>query len=202
MPLKLSLKPGETFVVNGAVVRNGDRRGVLLLENQARVLREKDIQIEKIYYLHEPAVLARAYAALEEAQVAPGEDEVVRWLAQEQAYLLAFSDKWGAAAAGMARTYIVPYDKTPLAIAHCLAPIRQALSDDQRARLETHVARWQDGFTPRSDPFKGPTPYLTTLLQQHAALFRDAAETVRATETGGLFGDTTALPPDSDQMAS
>ncbi|MEM7768249.1 MAG: flagellar biosynthesis repressor FlbT [Pseudomonadota bacterium] len=43
MPLKLSLKPGETFIVNGAVVRNGDRRGILLLENRARVLREKDI---------------------------------------------------------------------------------------------------------------------------------------------------------------
>jgi len=43
MPLKLSLKPGETFILNGAVVRNGDRRGVLLLENKARVLREKDI---------------------------------------------------------------------------------------------------------------------------------------------------------------
>ena len=43
MPLKLSLKPSETFIVNGAVVRNGERRGVLLLENQARVLREKDI---------------------------------------------------------------------------------------------------------------------------------------------------------------
>ena len=43
MPLKLSLKPGETFVVNGAVVRNGERRGVLLLETRARVLREKDI---------------------------------------------------------------------------------------------------------------------------------------------------------------
>ena len=43
MPLKLSLKPGETFILNGAVVRNGDRRGVLLLQNQARVLREKDI---------------------------------------------------------------------------------------------------------------------------------------------------------------
>lgn len=43
MPLKLSLRPGETFVVNGAVVRNGERRGVLLLETRARVLREKDI---------------------------------------------------------------------------------------------------------------------------------------------------------------
>ncbi|MEO0721929.1 MAG: flagellar biosynthesis repressor FlbT [Pseudomonadota bacterium] len=45
MPLKLSLKPGETFVVNGAVVRNGERRGVLLLETQARVLRDKDIML-------------------------------------------------------------------------------------------------------------------------------------------------------------
>ena len=43
MPLKLTLKPGETFILNGAVVRNGERRGVLLLENRARVLREKDI---------------------------------------------------------------------------------------------------------------------------------------------------------------
>ena len=43
LPLKLSLKPGEKFVLNGAVVQNGDRRGVLILQNKASVLREKDI---------------------------------------------------------------------------------------------------------------------------------------------------------------
>lgn len=43
MPLKLSLKPGEAVIVNGAVLRNGDRRGTMLLANQARVLREKDV---------------------------------------------------------------------------------------------------------------------------------------------------------------
>jgi flagellar biosynthesis repressor protein FlbT len=43
MALKLSLKPHEKFVLNGAVVQNGDRRGVLLLQNKASVLREKDI---------------------------------------------------------------------------------------------------------------------------------------------------------------
>ena len=43
MALKLSLKPHERFVLNGAVVENGDRRGVLLLQNKASVLREKDI---------------------------------------------------------------------------------------------------------------------------------------------------------------
>ncbi len=49
MPLKLSLKPGERFVLNGAVVQNGDRRGVLVLQNKASVLREKDImQAEEV----------------------------------------------------------------------------------------------------------------------------------------------------------
>ncbi len=46
MPLKLSLKPGEKFVLNGAVVQNGDRRCSLVLQNKASVLREKDIMQE------------------------------------------------------------------------------------------------------------------------------------------------------------
>lgn len=47
MPLKLSLRPGERFVLNGAVVENGDRRSTLVLQNRAAVLREKDImQVE------------------------------------------------------------------------------------------------------------------------------------------------------------
>jgi flagellar protein FlbT len=49
MPLKLSLKPGERFVLNGAVVQNGDRRSTLVLQNKASVLREKDImQAEEV----------------------------------------------------------------------------------------------------------------------------------------------------------
>jgi flagellar protein FlbT len=60
MPLKLSLKPGETFVVNGAVVRNGERRGVLLLETQARILREKDLMSPE----EATTPMARAYFAI------------------------------------------------------------------------------------------------------------------------------------------
>jgi len=47
MPLKISLKPGEKFVLNGAVIENGDRRANLLLKNKASVLREKDILHEE-----------------------------------------------------------------------------------------------------------------------------------------------------------
>lgn len=43
MPLKLSLKPGEKFVLNGAVMTNGDKRASLIIQNKACLLREKDI---------------------------------------------------------------------------------------------------------------------------------------------------------------
>jgi len=43
MPLKLSLKPGEKFVLNGAVMTNGDKRASLVIQNKAALLREKDI---------------------------------------------------------------------------------------------------------------------------------------------------------------
>lgn len=43
MPLKLSLKPGEKFVLNGAVLANGDKRANLVVQNKACLLREKDI---------------------------------------------------------------------------------------------------------------------------------------------------------------
>jgi flagellar protein FlbT len=45
MALKLTLKPGEKFVINGAVVQNGDRRVTLTIENKASILRSKDVML-------------------------------------------------------------------------------------------------------------------------------------------------------------
>lgn len=47
MALKISLKPGERFVVNGAVIANGDRRSSLVIQNKVSILREKDILQEE-----------------------------------------------------------------------------------------------------------------------------------------------------------
>jgi flagellar protein FlbT len=43
MSLKIDLKPGEKFIVNGAVLKAGKRRVSLILENEAMLLRSKDI---------------------------------------------------------------------------------------------------------------------------------------------------------------
>lgn len=83
MPLKLSLKPGERFVLNGAVVQNGDRRAVMVLQNKASVLREKDIMQEvdavtparRIYF---PVMMMY----LEEAAAERYYDEFVRRLTE------------------------------------------------------------------------------------------------------------------------
>ncbi|MFQ6016757.1 MAG: flagellar biosynthesis repressor FlbT [Kiloniellaceae bacterium] len=43
MPLKLSVSSGEKFIVNGAVIRNDGDNANLVFENQAQILRQKDI---------------------------------------------------------------------------------------------------------------------------------------------------------------
>jgi hypothetical protein len=157
-----------------------------LLDKNRDTLKESNIHIEKIFYLHEPEVLPRAYQVLEDAQVTAEEQDIAQWLVRQQNYLTAFSRKW-AAAEQMPRTYIVPYQKTPQAIQQCLAPIKSALSLDQLERLDTYAAGWKDSFKVRQDPFQGPTPHLTALLERHAKLFRNAAKAVREDDAVGLF---------------
>lgn len=43
MALKLVLKPGEKMIIGGAVVRNGETKTELFIENIVPILREKDI---------------------------------------------------------------------------------------------------------------------------------------------------------------
>ncbi|MFZ5670080.1 MAG: flagellar biosynthesis repressor FlbT [Pseudomonadota bacterium] len=83
MPLKLSLKPGEKFVLNGAVVQNGDRRGVLILQNKASVLREKDImQADEVTTPARHVYFPVMMMYLDEANALRYYDEFVRRLSE------------------------------------------------------------------------------------------------------------------------
>jgi len=46
MPLKITLKPKEQMIIDGAVVRNAGLTAHLLIENDVPILREKDILTE------------------------------------------------------------------------------------------------------------------------------------------------------------
>ncbi len=67
MPLKLTVSKGEKFIVNGAVIRNDGEAASLLFENQAHILRQKDILTQDTATT--PA--ARVYLALQCAYLFP-----------------------------------------------------------------------------------------------------------------------------------
>lgn len=46
MPLRITLKPFERMIINGAAIRNGDRNANFIVETQCRFLRETDIVYE------------------------------------------------------------------------------------------------------------------------------------------------------------
>ncbi len=68
MGLRLTLKPNERIVVNGCVIRNSDRRQVLIVENRADVVRESDLldknsastPAEEAYFLVQSALIEPA----------------------------------------------------------------------------------------------------------------------------------------------
>lgn len=43
MPLRIELKPFERLIINGAAIRNGDRRSSFLVETRCKFLRESEI---------------------------------------------------------------------------------------------------------------------------------------------------------------
>ncbi len=46
MALKIALKPHERIVIAGAVIRNGEKRSDLMIENRVPILRDKDLMSE------------------------------------------------------------------------------------------------------------------------------------------------------------
>ncbi|MBM1655022.1 flagellar biosynthesis repressor FlbT, partial [Sulfitobacter mediterraneus] len=58
MALRLTLKPNERILINGCVVRNADRRQMLIIENHADIVREADLldesearsPVKEVYY--------------------------------------------------------------------------------------------------------------------------------------------------------
>ncbi|MGA4552943.1 flagellar biosynthesis repressor FlbT [Methylorubrum aminovorans] len=46
MALRIELKPQERLIINGGLIRNGDRRSTFVIENQCKFLRESEILTE------------------------------------------------------------------------------------------------------------------------------------------------------------
>jgi flagellar protein FlbT len=65
MALRLTLKPNERILINGCVIRNTDRRQLLVIENHADIVREADLlgeseartPVKEVYFFIQAALL-------------------------------------------------------------------------------------------------------------------------------------------------
>ena len=65
MALRLTLKPNERIIVNGCVLRNADRRQMLVIESHADVVRETDLldegdartPVKEVYFFIQSALM-------------------------------------------------------------------------------------------------------------------------------------------------
>lgn len=65
MSLKITLKPNETIVINGCVIKNSARRHTMMIENFADIIRGADIlkeedantPLKRVYFLIQTALL-------------------------------------------------------------------------------------------------------------------------------------------------
>ena len=63
--LKITLRPKERIVINGCVLRNGERRQTFVVENHSDIVRERDLlsengastPVSRVYYLAQTALL-------------------------------------------------------------------------------------------------------------------------------------------------
>ncbi len=74
MAFRLTLKPQERVVIDGAVLRNGNGRAVLIVENEVPILREQDILSPR--EVHTPA--DRVVLAIQLMYLDPSERESLR----------------------------------------------------------------------------------------------------------------------------
>lgn len=65
MALNLTLKPNETVLINGCVVRNSDRRQTIMIESQGDIVRQRDLlsdseartPVKEVYFFIQTALL-------------------------------------------------------------------------------------------------------------------------------------------------
>lgn len=135
------------------------------------------IDVTKIYYSHEPELIAAIYELLEDQFVPPADSVLRVWLQARSKYIREFRDKWVRAdPAGSAYTHVVDYTQIDLFVRSTLEEIGEL----PRGGLMQSGGPQEEGadvtkFAPRRDPFSHQCKAIEAYLRMHADAFYEVA---------------------------
>ena len=156
-----------------------------MLQSNASLLREHGINIEKINYLHESAILAEAHSLIARHATFPNEATLCEWLDAKKIYILGFVRKWCVPAASLGR--IVPFGTGKDEIYRLLEPFRETMDDHTQWAFEAFLKEHRNTFQPRKEPFSGPSDKISNFLNDHATSFQRVAGEISEYDTTGCL---------------
>jgi hypothetical protein len=152
-----------------------------VIQANAQMLAKNNINVSKIYYLHEKAVVTDAFALIEREGVLLKEDGLEAWLKGKQSYISGFVDKWCNPKEPLGD--VVSYGDGKQHVLRLLEPFIETMSEQSRHMLDEFREGGLDAFRPRKSAFDGPTERVTRFLHDHAKAFEATAK-----ELDGLLG--------------
>ncbi|WP_119306356.1 hypothetical protein [Cohaesibacter haloalkalitolerans] len=157
--------------------------GLEVIQANAQMLAKNNINVTKIFFMHEKAVVADAFALIEREGVLPKEEGLEAWLKEKQSYIAGFVDKWCNPKEPLGD--VVSYGDGKQHVLRLLEPFVETMSEQSRHMLDEFKEGSLDAFRPRKSAFDGPTECVSRFLHDHAKAFEAAAA-----ELGGTPGGT------------
>lgn len=163
--------------------------GLNMLQMNAGLLKKHGVNMAKINYLHERSVVSAAHEILSEFARCPARGKLESFLERNVEYICRFIDKWGGHAASHPRhgVHVVAYENVADLVVEIMTEYRPLMDESAQERLDRFAQTRKDSFSPRADPFIGPSDMLTDHLRSNAALFRSAAERIVAHDSSGIL---------------
>jgi len=151
-------------------------------------LLKRHLNVSKLYYRHEPVVLAAIYQALEELFEPSFIPSLHHWLESKVKYIIGFCEKWGRHTAQTPAHLqtIVRYEDLPAYISGFLTSFQKM---HQLEGVDCKDMFKSTSFKPRPDPFSVTPPKLEAFLRQHSESFQSARQQIIMADTVGVFND-------------
>ena len=152
------------------------------LARHGSVLRGFGVDVAKILYKHEPAVLSMGWTLLDlHFQPRPA-DDVARWLQDRAEYLRKFAAKWlprGTDNPRPSRELHVKYPDVPAYLTDLVTRMSTLVSGDKAAAWSARAQTAAAGFAAREDVFVAPSMAVTDELVKYRRAFEAVADQLR-----------------------
>ena len=149
------------------------------LNKYNHILFKEGINLNKVFLLHEPEIIASAYEIVDKQFILPEKNELISWLDEKIQYIINFINKWVAPLMDREQSYteVVLYediDHYLRILLKDLAPFPNHIQQD----INNFTIKENLVFKPRKNPFASSSKKLSNYLFENRELFLKATSQI------------------------